>query len=84
MKQKKEKLFQLAYHPQRDITAWELAQVVALNMELAQFSRPVPESALLVLDASVKRHYVLKDVTSQYHRMLLEAKGDRGTGEKEK
>ena len=70
----KEKLFQLAYDPKKDITVWELARVIALNLELQNFNRPIPQGALEQLEPDIRRHYKEIDVTEQFEKLLKESK----------
>lgn len=61
-----EKLYQLAYDPKQDITLWELAQIIGLNMELTRLNKPIPAKALEALDITLLRHYQAIDVTEEF------------------
>lgn len=73
----KEKLFQLAYDPKEDITVWELAQVIALNMELDKLNHPIPQCAIDTLNPTIRRHYREEDVTEKYLGLLENSKNKK-------
>ena len=79
----KEKLYQLAYAPQKDVTVWELAQIIALNLELSKLNNPIPGSALEALDPSLSRHYSKVNVTDQFEKLMNASGNIPATGSEE-
>lgn len=65
-----EKLFQLGYAPLEDITAWEVARVQALLMEMSEINHPLPESWLKNVESDVLRHFKREDVTDKFNEMI--------------
>lgn len=71
------KLYQLGYDPKEDITLFELAKVVGLNLTLSQINRPIPEGAVSEIDVDVIRHYKVVDVTEEYNNFVAEVSKDK-------